>query len=491
VDDTQEEIIVLQGKIKQKESSIGDQPLRDLAGTLTQVEREEGVQGLIDGGGNAELKRILDRLSIKGLVSKGYSVIGAFISNQPLDANGAEFAEHHGRLRVYDRNRIASEFIDIESDGGIDGTFSFDTSYVEPLVLETGAGVKTVILPVKAQELVRMEGIQDGTLFSQNVRQSLGNTKVNKAMRASVEDTQEHKNFPLYHNGVTILCEAADIESECLKIRDYVVVNGAQSITTFKRSESKLSDDLRIIAKIIQLDDSALARRITVNSNNQNAIKPRDLKSTNEVQVRLKEEFKRVLNGAYDLEIKRGQEAQAGSDVITNEEAGRLLLAFDLMEPESCHQVYKLFDDKYADIFARPAVTAWRIILLEKIMKTVQGIMPEITYKPLSKYGLTRFFLLSTISELMSNDKNLRPYSKEPQRLFNEGKIDAFLSGVKDVMRSIIVDLNYEVEDLGDNFDYKGDLKSPTKIRELRSKLLRSFEKDVARQKAKPLSAFL
>ena len=58
-------------------------------------------------------------------------------------------------------------------------------------------------------------------------------------------------------------------------------------------------------------------------------------------------------------------------------------------------------------------------------------------------------------------------------------------------MRSIIVDLNYEVEDLGDNFDYKGDLKSPTKIRELRSKLLRSFEKDVARQKAKPLSAFL
>ena len=56
VDDTQEEIIVLQGKIKQKESSIGDQSLRDLAGALTQVESEEGVQGLIDGGGNTELK---------------------------------------------------------------------------------------------------------------------------------------------------------------------------------------------------------------------------------------------------------------------------------------------------------------------------------------------------------------------------------------------------------------------------------------------------
>src|SRR5690606_11597843 len=141
---------------------------------------------------------------------------------------------------------------------------------------------------------------------------------------------------------------------------------------------------------IVQLNDNSLARKITVNSNNQNAIKPRDLKATNDVQLRLREEFTLVHEGKYELEIKRGQETTLDKIVITNEEAGRLLLAFDLMEPEACHQVYKLFDDKYADIFARPAVNANRIIFLNLIMGRVLEAVQKIEYRPLSKYGLTR-----------------------------------------------------------------------------------------------------
>jgi len=135
-------------------------------------------------------------------------------------------------------------------------------------------------------------------------------------------------------------------------------------LSTFFHNANLLTDDLRVIAKVIKLNDAELARQITVNSNNQNAIKPRDLKSTNEIQLRLKEEFENFLGGKYDLEIKRGQEAADGATIITNEEAGRLLLAYDLNEPQSCHQVYKLFDEKYSEIFARPAVSARRIVLL-------------------------------------------------------------------------------------------------------------------------------
>ncbi len=323
------------------------------------------------------------------------------------------------------------------------------------------------------------------------MRQSLGNTKVNKALKDSVSDRSEHQNFPLYHNGVTILCNKASRKEDKLVIENYVVVNGAQSISTFKKSEASLSPDLRVIAKIIKLSDSSLSRRITVNSNNQNAIKPRDLKSTNEVQLRLRKEFEEVLNGEFDLEIKRGQETRDGAILITNEEAGRLLLAFDLMEPETCHQVYKLFDDKYADIFARPAVTAWRIVFLNKIMNSIQESMPNIEYKPLSKYGLTRFFLLSLLSELISNDPIAKTYSQNPKLLFEDNKVDTFISAISDILGSLIVDLNYEVDDLGDTFDYKGDLKSPNKIRELRVKILRSYEKDVARGKVSSLGHML
>lgn len=484
VDHTQETIYVLQGKIRQKESTLGDVSLRELAGTITQLSDEESVQALLDGGANEDLKRVLRRNNIKGLVSKGYMVQGLFVCNLPLDANGEEFLRQEKALVVYDRKKIAKEFVDIEVEGGIEGDYEFDASYVEPIVLQTSDTATTFILPVQAIELAGMKGIDDGTLFSQNVRQSLGNTKVNKALMESVSNTSEHENFILYHNGVNILCENASIENERLKIKNYVVVNGAQSISTFKKASEKLTENLRVIAKIIQIKDPGISKKITVNSNNQNAIKPRDLKSTNEVQLRLKEEFSKVESGKYELEIKRGQQQKKGTVLITNEEAGRLLLSFDLLEPESCHQVYKLFDDKYSDIFARPAVTAHRIIFLNLIMDRINKVAPEIEYKPLSKYGLTRFFLMSVLSELIRNDKTASEYFKDPKKLFDLGKINDFMNAIESILKSLIIDLNYEVQDLGDQFDYKGDFKSPTKIRELRSKLLRSYEKDVARNKA-------
>lgn len=491
VDHDQEEIIILQGKLRQKEATVGDAPLRDLAGTLTQFKDRAAVEALQDGGGNEELKKILLREHVADLVEKGYHVVGGFVTNLPLDANGQEFLDQAGNIRAYDRVRICSEFIDIESEGGVAESFTLDASYVEPMKIQTGDEATSYIFPAKASELVGMSGIDDGTLFSQNVRLSLGNTKVNRSLQESVKDKTEHKNFPLYHNGVTILCSKADYKDEKITIENYVVVNGAQSISTFKKSSANLTDDLRVLVKVVELNNATLARKITVNSNNQNAIKPRDLKSNNEVQIRLKEEMKAVSGGVFDLEIKRGEKGREGAEVITNEEAGRLLLASDLGEPYSCHQVYKLFDEKYADIFARPSVSAWRIVLLHKIMGRVEAAVEGLDYKPLSKYGLTRFFVLSCVFNLIQEDEVSRRLMQKPQEVFDKGLDEKFCDAVSEVLKTLVVDLNYEVKELGDSFDYKGDLKSPNKIAELQGKLLTSYKKDVARDKAASFGALL
>ena len=114
VDHTQEEVLVLQGKLKQKESSIGDAPLRELVGTITQLADEESVQVLLDGGANDDLKRAIVRNNIKGLITKGYKVIGVYISHHNLDSNGREFLNQESSIRVYDRERITNEYIDID-----------------------------------------------------------------------------------------------------------------------------------------------------------------------------------------------------------------------------------------------------------------------------------------------------------------------------------------------------------------------------------------
>jgi hypothetical protein len=120
-------------------------------------------------------------------------------------------------------------------------------------------------------------------------------------------------------------------------------------------------------------------------------------------------------------------------------------------------------------------------------MQRIQAAVDGINYKPLAKYGLTRFFLLSTVAEIIKSDDSTVKYYQDPTSLFNSGDIQKFMDAIEDILRSIVIDLNYEVEDLGDKFDYKGDLKSPSKIKSLRNKLLRSYEKDVARGKAPSL----
>lgn len=53
--------------------------------------------------------------------------------------------------------------------------------------------------------------------------------------------------------------------------------------------------------------------------------------------------------------IKRGRD-ETGN--IINEEAGRLMMAYDLKEPWSCHQIHKVFDEKCAEVSGHPLVDA-------------------------------------------------------------------------------------------------------------------------------------
>ena len=84
-----------------------------------------------------------------------------------------------------------------------------------------------------ALNVTKMEGISDGSLFDQNVRLSLGNAKVNKSIKESIRNKAEHGHSPLYHDGINVLCrEIVEENDQYISIQEYVVVNGAQSLTS-------------------------------------------------------------------------------------------------------------------------------------------------------------------------------------------------------------------------------------------------------------------
>jgi hypothetical protein len=278
------------------------------------------------------------------------------------------------------------------------------------------------------------------------------------------------------------LAEKVISDNGAVVFENFVVVNGAQSLKQFQSNEKKITTDLKILTRIIEIGGNTdLAREISINSNNQNGIKPRDLRSNDTVQVRLQAEFEKLKDEGYSFDVKRGEESSGNT--ISNEYAGKLLLAFDLEEPWSCHQTYKVFDEKYADIFARPEVTAHRIIFLAKIMHLIEIHLDNIKNASFAHYGLTKYTLLAALKRLLNSDDLGKILCRLPIVAFNDNRMADVLKLIDDLLTSIVIDLNHEM-DQGALGDYKSDLKSKNSVEKLIGELLRSYEKDKARGKA-------
>ncbi|SFS43322.1 AIPR family protein [Brevundimonas viscosa] len=490
VDNNNEEIHFFQCKVRQKANgTVGDVNPKTFVASVGQFDSKEKIDAILAGNANQGLKNLLSRLEISDLVGKGYRPVAVYVTNEKHDDDSISYEKVETRLIIYDRDRIAENFIDADQGVGVQGTFEFDLSYVDPLTMVIGSatdGAEVFVFPARALELVALGGIADTSLFTKNVRYSLGNTPVNKSIKKSIERKPDHKHFPLFHNGVILLCESATVADGKLKISNYSVVNGAQSITTFHGSKSKLTDDLRILVRVIALKDDELARKITEYSNNQNAIKPRDLRSGHTLMTRLQEEMSKF-SDTYFFEIKRGEVAPKDRIVISNEESGRALLAIDLLEPWSCHQVYKIFDDKYAEIFGRKEVDAARVIHVIRLMRLIEKKIDGIEVKPLAHYALTRYFLASVLSRILRLSESSHAAMRNPSSLTGP-EADAFYKKCEAIVGSLVIDLNYEVKAKGPTFDYKAELKSPKQVEELTDLLLKSYEKDVARGKAESFS---
>jgi hypothetical protein len=326
-----------------------------------------------------------------------------------------------------------------------------------------------VIAPILASELVALTGIVNGELFAWNVRQFLGRkTAVNASVAKSIEQASEHKYFPAFHNGVTILCKTLTASKDNIKISGYAVVNGCQSITSLYDNRSHITSDLRILTKFIQVaHDSDLATRITDHTNNQNGITARDLQSNSLVQTRLQSEIHRKYP-TFCYRIKRGEHPEWSKThtVIENELLARIILAFDLNRPESWSQNYKLFDDLHAQIFGRKEVNADRSIFLFEMYASVLDKLKLLDDQLFANFTLTRWLVLHLLREALLTDKEGRKLYENPATFFQQkngrGRV---LQCVSDVAQTIVRLLDGAVTRLKKNnpehfFDYKDELKS-------------------------------
>lgn len=488
VDSNFETIFVFQCKLVQNpKRTLGDTQLKEFAGSLDQFRNPDKIAEIAGATANTELARVLTTANVAKLVMDGYAVKGIFVANIDRDANAAAYLQARDDIRLFDKPVLAASFVPVGPTEPVGTPVTFDVFGYDCAQYQI-EDVKVVFAPLKGSDLIRLDGIASSELFAWNVRGSLGRTKVNKDIGRSIDSVAEHKKFLLYHNGLTILCQQLERKGDKIAISKYSVVNGCQSLTSLFDHRAKITDDLRILTRLIELPpDHPLAEKITHHSNNQNPINARDLQSNSTIQRRLQNEFDQQYAGQVFYRIKRGEPDKA-PQVIDNDEAGRLLLAFDLKEPWTCHQTYKILDELHGDIFARPEVNAHRILAVTDLQTTVQTCMADVENRMLASYRLSQYFLLYLLRQALELDGDGRAFCANPEPfLAQPSGRERLQTCVTRIIKDIIIDLNAEVRersDAGNPFDYKRELKSPNPMREMARSIIPQYQKAVSRGRA-------
>ncbi|MEI6610798.1 MAG: AIPR family protein, partial [Deltaproteobacteria bacterium] len=489
INDADNTIDIFQSRISQKRvSSIGDVPLKEFFGTLSQFNSKESLDNLVKTGGDTQVVRLIKRLDVISKIGT-YDIRGIYLCNLDLDANGASYLATVPNISCMEKTKLESSYVSDKRSEPISSPVIFDVAGFSIAEYIVDKDTRAIIVPIKASELATLRGIADQSLFDRNVRGMLGNTKVNRDIVDSIRDKSAHKLFPLFHNGITVICQTMEQTPEKIKIDEYFVVNGCQSLNSIFENKKTLTDNLRVLTKIIKMDvTSNLAERVTRYSNNQNGIKARDFKSNNTIQVRLQNEFSSLYNDRFCLEVKRGENLPKG-EVISNEDAGLYFMAFDLKEPWGTHRKYQVFDDKYPEIFGRPDVTADRIVFCHTLMNCIQEAIPKINNHLFGKYALTKFALLYILRLVLEEDEIGKDMIHTPAKYVRNATTQLSLQAcLKSIINDIIIDVNGEVDALGDDFDYHNYLRDSKSVQTLARAVVGNHLKLVQRGRIQPLS---
>jgi hypothetical protein len=139
-------------------------------------------------------------------------------------------------------------------------------------------------------------------LFDWNVRFQLHNSPINKRIVGTLQTARGRKSFHHYNNGLLITCKAYknDKTRQRLTLTGPQIINGCQTVRAICEAYDALTpverqdfrDRTRVQVKIIGTTDLDFIGELVVSTNDQNPMKPRNLKSNSSEQRNIQRSFK-------------------------------------------------------------------------------------------------------------------------------------------------------------------------------------------------------
>jgi len=262
------------------------------------------------------------------------------------------------------------------------------------------------MLPV--ERCLKLPGIIDQKLFRRNVRQSLGlGNKVNKGIRETLTNPQKSPYLFFFHNGITALCRSFKISNDVLSVQGLAVVNGCQSLSTIYSTSGKIAQKQgtqgALLFRFYEIPEIDFGDAISVNTNSQSAVKPRDLRSNDKAMRQLKQRYESEIDRAYFI-TKRGEERPPDRDparCIDSPDYAKLVISWLCQRPNSASNEKRLFDDYYKKLFS-PQLDSQSILALKLWLVEIDKNWEALTINEAVK-GAARFHMLFTVSQLFAH----------------------------------------------------------------------------------------
>lgn len=153
-------------------------------------------------------------------------------------------------------------------------------------------------------------------LFEQNIRKSLGLTRVNQALVETLKTNPQ--DFWYFNNGITVLCESTEHRAFSkatyspieVTMTGASVVNGAQTVTAIHTAMQEAPEQAAqayVSLKIVTTRNTSgnFGESVTRATNTQNQVERRDFAALDRVQWQIREDFTLTLHKQYAF--KRGE----------------------------------------------------------------------------------------------------------------------------------------------------------------------------------------
>lgn len=485
VDDEDEIIYLFQSKFSPNDNQEqGDNDIRKFVGSREWLQTENTVQNLLNSTASRELKSLVEEKEI--IEKTNYKKISVFVTNKRFNIHAKEYLNITNDIESYGSDDLFQKYTFFADEEICFPKIDLHLSNNTKIEYNLPDGTLVRVYSINVKELIKLQGIQDRTLFYKNVRYGVGNTRVNKSIKQTILETPEHNHFFLYHNGITIICNKLieNLANNKISIGGYAVINGCQSMLNFFENRQKLSNNLFILVKIIKLNrTSPLIKKITYYANNQNSISLQDLKSNDSVQKSLQREFEQLFNNSILYKRKKGESEEGFLEVIEKDFAAQLIEAIYLGNPHHTALKQKLFGEDYSKIYSRK-MNAEKIYFANILYKIIEDNANLLNNISIRNYGLSIFFFAHAVTEILKEDSIGLQIIDNPRDYVTINK-SVLIASLKRLWKLITPDINFDIEEYTTQkngfFDYKNVFKNSGFVKMMASKIKTDYIRLVRR----------